>query len=350
MILITGCVFLQKESAVKYYKSPAFNPKRHNDLAILMDPNQNFNTRPIEDVFIKWMINKGYTISSRSDMEQIMKEMKFQHSNLTDDNATEVGKMLNVSAVLIVSLSNFYQEGDYRRMNLGVRMINVEKGNIIWSGSNQDSGTSILLGTKISEKIAREIPTIKNVHDIEPNNSIKSISSPLFNQKKIDKIALLVNQKRDMPTRAVEDEFLRLLMKKGYTIPSRSDVEIIMKELEFQYSGLTDDNAVSVGRMLNVPAVLIVDINLYRRERREKGYRIYSMLDARLIDVKKNEILWLGTEFGSKYNDEGTLIVDLSEKLANQFPNRFSKNSDSLVVLEDNSTNILKSLRSFFEL
>ena len=323
MFLITGCAAVPREPPVKYVTSPSFNPNKHCKLAVLVESNKELPSRMIEDEFMKLLIAKGYTISSRSDVESIMKELKFQHSGLTDDNASEVGRMLNIPAVLIVSLTNCYRRRDFIRLTLGTRMIDVEKGDVIWLGSCEDSGYSFGITGMISNAIAKKMPTIRSVYNVEPGRYIQCISSPSFNPNKIDKVAVLVKSRRQMPTRAVEDEFIRLLIEKGYTVSSRSDIEIIMKELKFQHSGLTDDNASEVGRMLNVPAVLIVDMTYYNKQRGEKGYYSVSItLDARFIDVEKNEILWIGTKYDFESYEKGTLAGELAEELARNIPPR----------------------------
>ena len=349
IFFITSCATAPYELPVKHVAAPSFNPNKHYKLAILIEPNTKLPSRLIEDEFMKLLISKGYTISSRSDVMSIMRELKFQHKGLTDGDASKIGKMLNVPAVLIVSLTNYHKESGWINISVGARMIDVEKAEILWLGSCKDGNSRYAfryMMDRISNSIARKIPTIKDVYNLGPGKVLNSIRSPSFDPKKIDKIAVLVNpyvssrysrrmglkgelrglrsQKSTPQMRAVEDEFFRVLIEKGYKIPSRSDVKAIMEELKFQHKGLTDDDASEIGKMLNVPAVLIIQTTHHSRYRGKKGfYKIYTKLGGRLIDIEKNEILWVGTAYGYNSYDRGELIVELSEKLAHKIPKRF---------------------------
>ena len=100
--------------------------------------------------------------------------------------------------------------------------------------------------------------------------------------------------------RIVEDEFMAELMKKGYTVASRSDVEAVLKELDFQNkSGLTDADAARVGKMLNTQGVIIVEFP-GSAEKLVFGNRDYIRLNvrcsARVVSVELNRVLWLGTK------------------------------------------------------
>ena len=87
-------------------------------------------------------------------------------------------------------------------------------------------------------------------------------------RKSLDKLAVVVVGNNRLPRaapqsdqqRLVEDEFLQVLIEKGYSLVSRSDMASVMKEQTFQRSGVTEDNAAALGKLLNVPAVLVVRI------------------------------------------------------------------------------------------
>ena len=74
-----------------------------------------------------------------------MKEMKFQSSGLTDNDATKLGKLLNVSAVIITSVTNMQNQYDSQRQysylegTVGGRLIDVQRGEVLWIGSCSDA-------------------------------------------------------------------------------------------------------------------------------------------------------------------------------------------------------------------
>lgn len=102
------------------------------------------------------------------------------------------------------------------------------------------------------------------------------------------------------PLRLIEDTIFQYLLDKGYKVAARSDVKSILQEISFQSSGLTDTDATRIGKLLNVPAVMIVtatsstkrhhNANYYART---QAYDTYDCsLGARLLDVQSGEILW----------------------------------------------------------
>ena len=89
----------------------------------------------------------------------------------------------------------------------------------------------------------------------------------------------------------VADFFSIELMKKGYTPVERRQVQAILKEQKFQRSDLTSaEGAAAAGRILNVPAVMIVNIVVH-------GERISRT--AKMVDVEDASILWIGSGYGS---------------------------------------------------
>lgn len=88
----------------------------------------------------------------------------------------------------------------------------------------------------------------------------------------------------------IGDFFVMQLLKKGYTPIERSQVQSLLKEHEFQASDITTSEGVAkAGRILNVPAVLVVNIPNFDEE---------MSITAKLIDVEDGSILWLGSGTG----------------------------------------------------
>jgi len=112
---------------------------------------------------------------------------------------------------------------------------------------------------------------------------------------KIDKIAIIEVTGRvygDAVKNQISNLFTMALMKKGYTFIERKDVKTLLKEQEFQASDLTTDaGAARAGQILNVPAVMIIDIPRYKGEKMD--------MTAKLVDVENGTILWMGTGSGS---------------------------------------------------
>jgi hypothetical protein len=147
-----------------------------------------------------------------------------------------------------------------------------------------------------------------------------SSSSPTFDPATISKLAIITNTADrqnvfgpSLPVRLIEDQFLQVLLRKNYIIASRSDVETVLREIKFQQSGITDRDIAKLGRMLNVPAVLVVTLNDLKTryvspnnyERYVYNYETSAALGARLVSVEKAEILWVGNITKSFRVDQG---------------------------------------------
>jgi hypothetical protein len=107
--------------------------------------------------------------------------------------------------------------------------------------------------------------------------------------------------------REVEDEFMRAIIERGYKVAARSDVDKILQELKFQRSGLTEREVARIGKLLGVPAVILVSINRisaepYQPMISQQGVQYYNVtasISARLISTEQGEVLWLSSYTGS---------------------------------------------------
>src|SRR5436309_2220198 len=94
-------------------KAASFDPAALPKLAVLVvggesarGASQADHHRLVEDVFLEALLAKGHAVVARSDVESLFKEKKFQGSGLTEEQATAVGKFLNVPAVLVVRVTD----------------------------------------------------------------------------------------------------------------------------------------------------------------------------------------------------------------------------------------------------
>ncbi len=132
--------------------------------------------------------------------------------------------------------------------------------------------------------------------------------------------------------RLVEDEFLQVLLDKGYSLVSRSDIASVVKEQQFQKSGLTEDNARQLGKLLNVPAVLVVRITECTAENQRSAELPKQILmgrvslEARLVSVETGRTTWTLSQDGSHMltgrSELSTLLSRVARKLATSFPDK----------------------------
>ncbi len=94
----------------------------------------------------------------------------------------------------------------------------------------------------------------------------------------------------EAPKNQVEDFFAMEMMQKGYRIVERTRVESILAEQDFQRSEVTTaQGAAEIGRVLNVSAVVMLDVSV-------SGEQV--SLTGRMVDPETAEILWIGTGRG----------------------------------------------------
>ncbi|NOY83582.1 MAG: hypothetical protein GXO96_01945 [Nitrospirae bacterium] len=153
---------------------------------------------------------------------------------------------------------------------------------------------------------------------------VKSVTSKTFNAQNVDKIAVLVLPNKEMPDRLIEDELIRILIGKGYQVPSRTDIKHILEEMNLQESDLTEDNAAKFGKLLNVPAVLIASLTQFEQYESEDGMVLEATMGGRLISVEESEVLWIGSSSDKNIAVERAtdLLVLLSKYMANAIPER----------------------------
>ena len=112
---------------------------------------------------------------------------------------------------------------------------------------------------------------------------------------KLEKVAIIEVTGRvygDAVKNKISDMFTMELMSRGYKVIERANVQKILKEQQFQASGVTSDqDAAKAGKILNVPAVMMINIPKYGDDKMD--------MSAKLVEVETGEILWLGTGSGS---------------------------------------------------
>ncbi len=104
----------------------------------------------------------------------------------------------------------------------------------------------------------------------------------------------------DVVKNQISDYFAMELVKRGYRVVERKEVQALLKEQEFQASDMTtNSDAARAGHILNVPAVLVINIPKYKDK---------MEMTAKLIDVEDASILWIGSGSGSTGKGLATFV------------------------------------------
>jgi PBP1b-binding outer membrane lipoprotein LpoB len=325
----------------------SFTPSELKKLAVIVASDQKRRTVPwdyprlVEDIFVETLLKKGHVIVARSDIGSVLKEQNLAKSGLTDSDAAAAGKLLNVPAVLVLRIEEFGSEAQggraritVGRATLGARLISVDTGGILWQGALANKKD--VDGKADQQQLLAK--TAKQLAGAFPDKKQGDFSS--FDPKDIPKLALIMdgkNQARNMTTdqnRLVEDKLSILLGNKGYTLVSRSDLQAVLEEKQFQKSGVTEQNVSDLGKLLNVPAVMVVKITLCDAENaRQQGANAAGMigsaaLGARLVSVETGEIIWCRTLIDSREiatkGAASDILVNVAKKVGEMFPSKGS--------------------------
>ncbi len=85
-------------------------------------------------------MKKGYSPIERAQVQLLLKEQKFQASDVTStENIARAGEILNVPVVLLVNIPKFQDE-----MTISAKMVDVEDGSILWMGTGTGSGSKTI--------------------------------------------------------------------------------------------------------------------------------------------------------------------------------------------------------------
>jgi len=131
----------------------------------------------------------------------------------------------------------------------------------------------------------------------------EQVVSPAFMERNPERIAVAEvtgDIRGRTPKNQVGDFFAMELLNKGYQVVERERVESILQEQDFQKSERTNDQeAAQIGRILNVPAVLILSAHV-------EGEKV--SMTGRMIDAETAEVLWIGTGRGGSGRTLATLL------------------------------------------
>ena len=166
-------------------------------------------------------------------------------------------------------------------------------------------------------------------------------SAPGFSADAIDKIAIITEDgtqniwgSSDPLMTSIEDVFISAAFRKGYRVSDRSDVDRVLQEIRFQQSGLTETDVAKLGKILNVPAVLIVKITgagvtsqptgLVMNGSYQYDYKAWCEMSVRLISVEKAEVLgvasYSATRTAENQNNTAPAIYFAATRLAAALP------------------------------
>lgn len=104
----------------------------------------------------------GYTIIERSQIDRIINEQNMQRSNLTESQMIKIGKLLNLSCIVIGDVN--VAMGEY---NVDVRVVNVESGVVVATAGKAFTGSYGENMRSLAQTLASKI-AIKPGQTVQP--------------------------------------------------------------------------------------------------------------------------------------------------------------------------------------
>lgn len=277
--LSSGTTFRPVDQAL----APSFSQKNIKKLAILVRGGSEHEKLQIESGATQALLIHKYIVASRADLKLLDREIKFQRSGLTDSDSAKIAKILGVPAVLVFNFDVKKLDNNLREYEVSARLIDAETSQALYIAR----GKSIYL-EDIAFNLSFEIPPA------QPSSFTKSewhknstVSSNHTDFSKYKRMAVLVSSQKKQIKNLAEDLFMMDFMRQGVTVASRSDLDLVVKEMRFQQSGITDGMSVKAGKILNVSAVVIV---AQKNERRGRSYVDLGYM-AKVIDVETGEVI-----------------------------------------------------------
>jgi hypothetical protein len=124
-----------------------------------------------------------------------------------------------------------------------------------------------------------------------------------YDFSEVTKVAVLAPT-GDVYNMAVKNQIANMfqmeLMRKGYACVERAEIQRVLKEQEFQASGITtSESATQAGRILNVPVVMLVSVPEFDEK---------ISVTAKLVRVEDGVLLWVGDGSGSTGKTASTIF------------------------------------------
>lgn len=143
----------------------------------------------IEDMLIAELFNSGkFTVVSRTQVDKVIREQRFQNSSLSDAQCRKIGGILGVDAIITGTVnftvrdrrmaSDYRSSVDVGEYNVDVQMIKLNGEIIAAAGDEQGSGTERQLMSRIARKLANSV----DLSSFETPKAPRQTRAPYFDK------------------------------------------------------------------------------------------------------------------------------------------------------------------------
>jgi TolB-like protein len=252
---------------------------------------------------------KGIALVHQNSINKLLvKERVRSTGYISYDIAREIEEEFNVKTVFVGSVTSFSDEGDLQ-FGLLARLINASDGSILWadyaSASGKDYSKILGLGepddiynliSRVVDGLLSSFGTIPPYKEMESTYRIAVM--PFQNKSKFSDAGSLVSQM-----------FLVELFKSRKFIPIEyGEVRRLIVDSRIRSKGALDyKNIKMLSGSLGIDGFLVGTVELYS-DGRDTHSPPEVIITARLLDARKNRILWYNT---SHFNgDDGIVVLD----------------------------------------
>ncbi len=298
-VAATGCFMYKQQQSVSE-KTMALLP---------LDNLSEFNQAPIYvmPVLGGQLEQKGITLIDQKLMNKLLVRERVRNAGcVTYDIARKIKEEFNVNTVFIGSVTSFSIEGDLQ-FGLLARLINASDGSILWANYASASGKdfSKILGLGEPDDVYNLISRVVNglltsFSSVPPYKEVESTYRiavmPFQNKSKFSDAGTLVSQM-----------FLVELFKNRQFIPVEyGEVRRLIVDSRIRSKGSLDyKNIKTLSGSLGIDGFLVGTVELYS-DGRDTFSPPEVIITARLLDARKNRILWYNT---SHFNGDDDIIV-----------------------------------------
>ena len=252
---------------------------------------------------------KGLEIVDENSLNNILLKKRVRTTGyISKDLAQEVGKELNVNAIMIGSISSFYLR-ENPQVGLLARLIDSSDGSILWANQAAATGEDFtkILGLGTVKSMDRLIPIVAE-------RLFASFSlTPLHKEKELThRIAVMPFQNKSRHKDAgtiVTYMFLSELFKNtGFDPVEYGEIRKMVVNLRVRYKGELDYKSIrALSETLGVDGVLVGTVELYSDGLDTSSPPVVAV-SARLINAHKNRIIW--SDSLQIQGDEDIIVLD----------------------------------------
>ncbi len=237
----------------------------------------------------------------------LLKERIRSTGYISRDTARKIREELNVQAILVGSINSFFP-GDNPVVGLSTRLINSSDGTILWanhaSATGEDFTTILGLGKvktidRLTSKVISKLLDSFSITPIykEIESTYRIAVMPFQNKSKIKDAGMI----------ATYMFLVELFKNRRFEPLEYGEVRRLTVDLRVRGKGELDlKNTEALSKSLGADGILVGTVELYNEG--EGTLPPEVIISARLIDARKNRILWYD---GYQYSgDDGIFILD----------------------------------------